>query len=421
MTDIIKKVISPKEALESTLYWLGQQPGGAYYAGLLAEMNIRFDSRMPTAGLAYDLKKQEFSIILGRDFFCQLPLDQRIGVLSHEILHFTRGHTFRSKATEMGSQEQKIENIAMDIAINQYIKNLPEGCVDIKQFKTDKGEDFPTFKPWEEYYNLIKQNKSTQEQIEKFMNGQGKDKHNIVINEDGSPSGEGEFDVSKLSEEERKEMLKEAAKLFKRTQEKMVSGYDKIPQEVKDMLERIETEVKGLNYKKILKDTIKKTIAVADRENSWTRQNKRYGNYAPGSRCGRLPVVHFFIDTSGSISVRELNAFLAVVDEFLKVGSKKCEISFWHTSLYGTQKYRIGQRFDQSELQSGGTEVTPTLEYIKKHNIDLSIILTDGYFERSDVKVKGDVIWIISETGGMSHPNTHVGKTLPMGQIVQKG
>jgi predicted metal-dependent peptidase len=97
------------------------------------------------------------------------------------------------------------------------------------------------------------------------------------------------------------------------------------------LLREIESSISGMNYKKILRDTIKRTVCATDRESNWNRRNKRYGIFAPGTKQGVLPECALMIDTSGSISNIEMNEFLEVVSGFLKAGSRKCVLGLWHT------------------------------------------------------------------------------------------
>jgi predicted metal-dependent peptidase len=141
--------------------------------------------------------------------------------------------------------------------------------------------------------------------------------------------------------------------------------------------------------------------------------------YSPGTKNGNLPSIAMYADTSGSISHTELNEFLDVVDNFLRVGTKTCKIGLWHTDLYLYKKYKLGERLKQSEIQSGGTDPDPVLRRALKENIDLTIIITDGYYDKSEVpKFDKELIWIISKNGNASHPNAHLGKTIMMESLL---
>lgn len=437
-----------KKAIQSTLYYLTKN--SPFLGGMLQELTIKFDERIPSiAGITYNKKTRLFDVLLHDSRFCSLDLDQRIAVLTHEILHFLHQHLFRLPFLnkEKTQQERGIMNIAGDMAINQMIANLPQGCVDVKMFKKNNGDPFPLLKSMEEYYSLLQQHQKNNQQFLPGPDGEGKMKIKIKLKGKGAP-GEGEgqegqgegqgkpgqgqgspgeggeeeveldfHDWDELSEEEKEEFLGETKKIIERTIEKTQYTHTELPGYVQDLLKRIETELAGINYKKILRDAIKRNASSSDREATWNKPNKRYGSYAKGTKLGKQPKLAFFNDSSGSISLAEQNSYLRIMDEFLAVGERSCLLAFWHTALYFTKPYKKGKEILSSELESGGTDVTCVMEYIKKHKPDLSIVLTDGYYSRARVEPDSEVIWIISKGGDANHPMKHIGKTIPLDKI----
>ncbi|NBU14776.1 MAG: hypothetical protein EBT35_09305, partial [Alphaproteobacteria bacterium] len=123
--------------------------------------------------------------------------------------------------------------------------------------------------------------------------------------------------------------------------------------------------------------------------------------------------------TSGSISVEEANEFLEIVDQFLRVGARRCRLGFFHTDLYKDEDYKLGTRIDRGQIQSGGTDLTPVMKEIIKRDDDLSIIITDGCY--SDVPVETwlkpgqkipQILFIISKGGDEKHPLRRFGETI---------
>lgn len=387
--------LDKKKALESALYYFSQQQ--EFIGGLLQQFTMKYSNQVPTAGITFDKKQSEFLIYFNPEFFCGLSNPERVAVLHHEILHFVNRHLFRLPFLAASQDERTLYNIAGDMAINQYIKDLPVGCVDVKDWKhtiNNKLELFPTFKSMEEYYELIKNNQKENE--DKLKGYKPFDSH----------------DWEALDEETKQQMLDEAKKIIKRTIEKTQFGHNRVPKEISDLLQEIETLAAGINCKQILKNAIKKSVSCVERQATWKRPNRRYGVVSPGSIVGNLPVCAFFNDSSGSISVTEQNTYLRIMDDFLAVGSRKCTLGFWHTNLYYKKPYRRGQEILSDALQSGGTDVTCVLEEIKKNKPDLSLILTDGFFDKSNVEPEGEILWIISKGGNKDHPMKHLGKTI---------
>jgi predicted metal-dependent peptidase len=418
-------VLTKKEALESALLKLFQS--NPFYGSLIQSINIRYSDWLPTACIAYDKKKDQFFMDLNYEYFATKPVKERCAILYHEILHFAHQHIWRWMSIKGPDDEQKVFNIAADMAINQYIMNKPDGWVDVAKFRLKTGQPFPLHRPMEEYYKLLKEidGKKAQEEAEgnkgKGQPGtpghEGKTQNQDELEKFFGPKGQQELDVhnwDELDADEKQKMLEEAKKLVERTMEKTSYSASQLPGHIKDLIEELETQIAGINYKRIIKEIIKKTISTADRESTWNRPSKRFGIYSQGTKCGRIPKIMFFMDTSGSISYTEMSEFLKTCDGFLRVGQKTSKIGLWNTELYKTVKYTNHSSLVQTDIQSGGTDVSDTLKYIDKHKPDLSIILTDGYLDTpKHFKSNANILWVISKQGNTNHPYKEVvGKTV---------
>lgn len=371
-----------------------------FLALLLQEINIRVANIVPTLGICFEPKVNKFVIYLNSEFFDTLIPTEQQAVLVHEILHFLHRHLLTVRS--IPNADKPMLNIAMDMAINQYIQGLPDKCVDVTKFKQKDGGDFPKHKPFEIYYNLLQETKDTtnKEELEKFLGNDGQSLDQHMFDE--------------LTDEQKEEILKETKKVLVRTLEKSAYGHSVIPDYVKDLLITIDANIEKLNYVKLLKQYIKRSIPLVDRMGTWNRPSRKYGTFAKGTTVGKLPRVAVFIDTSGSFSHTEINESLQSLDQLLKIGQKKCFLGKWHTELYEMKPYKMGTKLKETDIQSGGTNVVPVLEYINSHNDNLSLIYTDGFYDGNNVNYKGDIVWIISKEGTTDHPFKHIGKTIKM-------
>lgn len=406
--------LDKKNALQNTIYRLTLSE--AFYGNLLQELTIKYTSMIPTAGITFNQKASQYEIYINPNFFLSMTNEQRVAVFQHEVLHFTNKHLFRLPFLDANTsnEEKKIYNIAGDMAINQYIKDLPKGCVDIKEWKMDDGSPFLTYQNMEHYHDLIKDEMKKQKENGKDQ-GEGKGGDKTKGNTNEQMHAFRDFDKhmwDSLDEETKKKMLEEAKKIVKRTIEKTSFSHSVVPDSVKDLLEEIDKLSFGINYKQILKSVLKKTVCSADREATWKRPNKRYGVFSQGTKTGNLPQLSQYVDCSGSISINEMNEFFNILSGFLKVGSRNCVLGLWHTSLFYRKKFKLNGQLNKEDLESGGTDVTCVLEDIKKTNPNLAIILTDGYYSESSVKTTSEIIWIISKGGNKDHPMKHIGKTI---------
>ena len=352
-------------------------------------------------------------------------------------------------------------NIAADMAINQFIKNLPKGCPQCPKPEERKPcendlcpgraimvEDYhdvdeKTGKqvPWEKnrtmeyYYEKLLQRFEDPDNEEDDGDGEGEGEGEGQGKGKGKGDGKGRGnagggadtgDLPQTLDEhmwdvasEEGEMLDATEELVKRAMVKARLDYSSLPDSVKELLEDIKARRAEINYKALIMLALKRHAAGHDRKNTWTRKSKRFGNKAPGTKVGDLPKLQNFIDTSGSISIEEANEFLEVVDQFLRVGARKCKLGFFHTALYKNEDYKLGTRIKREDIQSGGTDLTPVMAEILKRKPDLSVVITDGCY--GDVPVESwmkpgekfpTTLFIISKSGTADHPLKRLGSTV---------
>lgn len=412
--DYTKKISNEnkKRNLESALYSFNLKH--PFYAAFLSEITIEHTETIPTAALMYDKHKNEFKTLVNPIFFDAMSPEVRVAVLYHEVLHFTHGHLIRMELNALDPssmtpeetakfmEERQLKNIAADMAVNSFIPNLPQWAVKAENFKDSSGKPFPKFLTYEEYLELMKKHGDNKYNKNKKTTYKVMDEHLW----------------ESLSDEEKSRMLNKSKELVERTIEKTSNSFSDAKEILKGLIEQIETESAKLNYKNLLKLAIRNTITKSNRENTWSKPNRRYGVFAPGSKEAQVPRLNIYIDTSGSISHTEMNKFIKVIKNFLKVGANSANLFFWHTSIYHSEKIRNKTLIENSKIESGGTDITEVIEHINKNKPDLSIILSDGYFSMSETLNQNNVVWVISEEEGMNHPYKGTGKTVTLKGVI---
>ena len=410
-----------------------------FMGSVLQCLTIQYGHNLPTAGIAFNTDAKRWDMWVNPFFFCKrLNPVQRKAILIHELSHITHKHPLRVPFLKISARKRMLMNIAADMAINQFITGIPKGCpqcqgtagtgqqcpnelcpgfcIDVNDY-FDVDEKTGTKKPWpanqtmEHYYErLIKRFEDPEEGDEKGNAGGGTETGDL-------PGTIDEHMWDGAGDE--KEMMDATEELVKRAMVKARLSFDDLPGNVKELLEEIKVRRAELNYKALILLAMKKHANGHNRKGTWMRKNKRFGFKAPGTKVGDLPKLELHLDTSGSISIEELNEFLEIVDQFLKVGARKCNLSFFHTDLYGRQQYKMGTKIDRKDIQSGGTDLTKTLQDICTRKGDLSIIITDGCY--GDVPVESwlrpgqnfpQVLWIISKGGHEDHPLKRIGDTV---------
>lgn len=410
-----------------------------FMGSVLQCLNISYSHMIPTAGIMFNTDAKRWDMLINPYFFCKkLTIEQAKAVLLHELSHITHKHPIRVPFLKINSRKRMLMNIAADMAINQFIKDLPRGCPqcpprDSEQpCENDMCPGYGIFV--EDYYDVDEKTKkqipwsknATMEYYYEKLLTRFDDPEEDSDDQGNAGGGAGTSDLPSTLDEhmwdgaaEEKDMIDATEELVKRAMVKSRLDHTSLPDHVRELLKELETRRAELNYKALIMSAMKRHASGHDRKSTWTRKSKRFGNKSPGTKVGDLPRLHNYIDTSGSISIEEANEFLEVVDQFLRVGSRKCRLGFFHTSLYKDEDYKLGNKIKREDIESGGTDLKPVMEEILRRKDDLSIIITDGCYDNVDVESwmrPGEkfpqVLFIISKGGTADHPLKRFGETI---------
>ena len=115
-------------------------------------------------------------------------------------------------------------------------------------------------------------------------------------------------------------------------------------------------------------------------EASWSRPNRRFiqhGLYLPGWRRTGAGRIAFVLDTSGSISERELSVYTAAVLGILEETGPECvALIQCDTEVRHVEYLQPGESFDQIEVVGrGGTRFQPAFDWIAGSDLVPSIIV----------------------------------------------
>jgi predicted metal-dependent peptidase len=429
------------QALATALYEIRKEH--TFYVSMLQSMNITYSHMLPTAGVTFKDDAKHFELYINPVFFIKaLNAEQRNAVLLHEILHLVNRHLTRVPFMKISNHNRHLLNLAADLSINQYIKGLPSGCsmcppkeamqhgaqcpndlcpgyaLDINDWydEDDKGnkKPWPKLETMEQYFLRLKERYKEDDEGSKDgdESGQGERKGGGQKGK-GLPRKFDEHDWQAASDES--EELEAMEDLVKRAMIKSPTSYENLPTSVKEMLQEIKTRRAELNYRALILSAIKKSASGSDTKYTWTRKSRRFGNIAPGTKEGPNPTLSFRIDTSGSISVDTANEFLSILDEFLKVGVRKCTIHLFSDSEYYSANYKVGDRLKadmiRKNVRMGGTCLEDSLTKILKRPSDLNIVFTDGYY--SDIAIESKLkpgqrfpqcLFVIEKGGTENHP-----------------
>jgi hypothetical protein len=125
-----KEAVSAEEqthGLQSAIF--STVKSNPFMGSVLQCMNITYSHMLPTAGVMFNSEVKRWDLLINPHFFCRkLDGKQRKAVLLHELYHITHKHPLRIPFMKLSVHKRQLMNIGMDMAINQYIQDLPDGC-----------------------------------------------------------------------------------------------------------------------------------------------------------------------------------------------------------------------------------------------------------------------------------------------------
>ena len=367
-----------------------------FYGLFLIGLNKLWSKRVPTAGVSKH--NINFQLAINEEFWESLSPEHHIGLLKHELLHIAFFHL----TIHDDFADKKLANIAMDLEINQYIDSmyLPDGgcTIDNEMFAP---MNLPKKVGCREYYNLLQQeldNGDGTSQFEKMMKAQGM---GLTIDENGNlvPDHSTWDDFNDLSDAEKKLIQKQVEHQLKEVAEQIEKSRGTVPGEMKGLLDRLNsTEPPKFDWKAYLRRFTGGSQKVFTKKLR-RKFNKRFEDN-PGLKIKHRKHILVAVDTSGSVSDKEVQEFFHEIDHINKTGSEitivQCDTHIRHIG-----PYKAG---DKIEIHGrGGTYFDPVLELYNENQDKYTclIYLTDGECDCS-VKPRGKMLWVISTRGSIN-------------------
>jgi predicted metal-dependent peptidase len=370
--------MNQREKFEETMVNSLVDPQYVFYAHVIASTKVSFDEKFPApAGVCF--RKNQYNLIINPETFNAYSLKERKGILVHEALHIVLRHIGRFK-----NKNRKIANMAADIAINQFIKDLPNDCLTHTMFNLEEKLAF------ENYYSLLR-NKA--EKIKFSQNPDGT--YSVEIK--GKKYQIDPHAAEELNDENIPQEIMDAIseEITKRSMEK---SRGLIPSDVSEMINKMLSKV--VNWKKFIKNEMSNTSI--DVEETIKKRNRRFMN--------RIEIKGFkqtfssegvvILDTSGSVDTSFISKTLGEINNLCKSTGSTVKLIQVDAQVQEVKNFNENSK-SFSIKGRGGTHLYPAIEYIQKNKIrhDYIIVITDGECESS---------W-------PTHPKTRVFFLLPTG------
>ena len=359
------------------------------------------------------------------------------GILKHELLHCALNHLIRDPKRS----SQKLSNIVMDALINREIQefkylNIPRvtpeelilvGTNEGLLFPSEKGEKLT----WEQYYDFLAQlleeneeeeNEEGNEEKEdkkgnkgnegvkdkEKENGNKEDKEGNKGNEgedveSGEDSGDStgklknvadfqgqtqkhsgtitEGDLKQITENEVNPMMDETLRQISEAIEEAIqtrgSGFLKSLYKIK-----VQRNKPVVNWDKTLRRFVQHGNGILSKDYSFKRRDRRT-DLPPGAKyILKGSKIYILIDSSGSVSDRNLQKFGSEIYRLVKNYQMEYKIWTYTTEISEPVDIRQLKRGNLEITQRGGTDLRNALKELKETNKempDMWVVLTDGY------------------------------------------
>lgn len=355
-----------------------------FYGLFLVGLNKTFRKDIPTAGVSKHGIGAQLSI--NPDYFSDLSLEHRIGLLKHELLHISFGHL----VTRDRYPNKKLFNIAADLEINQYILDsyLPDGGLKLDTFPE---LNLPVKAGTDEYYKLLEQAQEdgSSESLNSLLDEMNGDSAYDHMTWD-------EFD--QLSEADKKLVQKQVEHQLKEVAEQTEKRCGSIPGELAELIQRLRyIEPAKFDWKGYLRRFVGNSTVIYTKKLR-RKYNKRY-SANPGLKIKFKNHILVGIDTSGSVSSDELKEFMNELVHMHKTGHK-ITIAQCDTKLNSVEEFN--PKKDLEIKGRGGTDFQPVVNHFnEKGNYTALIYLTDGEAYNPENCPK-NTLWVLSSRSQMN-------------------
>ena len=357
-----------------------------FYGVFLSTLNKVVRKDVPTAGVC--MQGINYQLAVNEEFWNSLQGDKpKIGLLKHELLHICFNHLLDRDSYP----DQELHNVAADIEINQYIAEEYYPSKDILLPSSYPELNLPLKAGTKVYYGLLKQALAdgTSPKLQQLMgtlNGEGEGLHPTWKEFDNLSEADAKLAKSQL-EHQIKEILKNQSGDKSR-------GF--IPSELESFIDSILAETEpSYDWRSYFRRFAGTSTRVYTKKTR-RKLNKRFQEN-PALKIKTKKNILVGIDTSGSVSEKNLIEFFTEIQHMYKTGVA-ITVAEGDAGIHNVYEYK--GNIPDKITGRGGTNMNPFIEYFNEHReFNSLIILTDGYIGNNTIKSFKPTIMVITADG----------------------
>lgn len=404
-----------------------------FFAFLLTRMKKQVDNTIPVA--AVSVKDSNITLYINPQEYLGFPLEERLFVLIHEIMHVIFYHPTRKQ-----KRKHDLWNIACDVAINQLINarytKMPHGILKIDSWKETKGFVLPQLLTAEKYYAILDEKFDSLDLPPDFSNSafgsrpsdSDGDSNNKTIAPSSDPNmsentpndtpieennpnsttppnsinGEELHPTWSPSDDDTPEEVNNRV-IQGKIKEAYLASEGKLPDALKTHIsDLVESKV---NWVKILRTFIANQRSTL-KNSTWKRANRRLGDSVMGYKKMRKLRLLIGVDTSASISAEML---MALYSEIVKIKKSGAEVIVIECDAKVQDVYKFDKHRTPVFKGRGGTDFRPLFEAVQlgadsllRKKPDGVIFFTDGKGTAPD-NFPIPTLWCLTKNSATPH------------------
>jgi len=337
-----------------------------FFGTAVSRRPIKYGNEVPTAGMS-----ATGQMMINPVWVEPLTVKEIMFLLAHEAMHYMLAHALRRKHRNHNAWNVACDKVINDTLIDAKVGDFIDGGITM-----DDGRNHAS----EELYD---------ENDDDMGGGIGKDIGDIV-DENGQP-----LDESQIHQ------LEVQAKIDTIQSAKVAKQSGKLPASIERIVDEMVTVITPWHEKLERYMTSK----VKDGY-SWRRPNRRFvgqGLYLPGyDYVPRMGEIVLAVDTSGSLSSKELAYFNAHINRILETClPEKVTVIYCDYDIGGTQEYTPDDLpIVLKPVGGGGTSFKPVFDWLLTYEgeVECLIYFTDGWGDQNELDEPAvDTVWLTTD------------------------
>ncbi|WP_291652937.1 VWA-like domain-containing protein [Clostridium sp.] len=369
------------------------------------ERSIRFNITWPLATIP---KMQGFKMYFNPILFLMFDKKEMQALFKHEIYHIMYGHHQRERDLKNKYTTTAV-NLALDISINQFIKNLPTDSFKIETVNREYNLSLKEDNAIEVYAEKIEE--AIKSKLSKSMKSEKSDVIGEIID---ISKAHDVWEESTLNYDSIKDMTKKVA---------ISSFRGKAPKDIEAIIKSY-TEKAEISWQQLLKNLI--PSLRAGEKKTITRRNRRQPERLDirGTLPNSIPEVIVAIDISASMSEEEVYKIMIEILEITRTRTNKITVIECDNEIRRVYEIKSKNEIKKRVSNIGSTRFSPVFKYIRDNKLRNHVLIyfTDGVGEKEleITPLNPNTIWVLTGDEELSLTNPY-GKIKRIEGKVEKG